>query len=143
MARKGDRQVDIVEQEEAPPGTVGASRTAETDETIFSILADRARTRAPSHLWLTTAIGGIDAVALMIARPSLWWVSAACAAVAAYAIWGLADRTMAQGIDAPDSWRRRGLRLVRGLAIGGGLVMVIAAVLGFLQVALGNSGPPG
>ena len=135
--------MDVVEHEEPVAGSVAASQAVEPDETIFSVLAGRARSRAPSHLWLTAAIGGIDAVALMIGRPSLWWVAAACAAVAAYAVWGLVDRTLAVGAHPPGSWGYRGLRVVGALAMAAGFAGAVAAVLGFLVLSLGRAGPPG
>jgi hypothetical protein len=143
MARKGVRKVDIVEHEEPLPASVSPAGSATPDETIFSVLAGRARTRARSHLWLTAGIGGIDAVALMIGRPSLWWLAAACGAVGAYGVWGLVDRTLTQGIDAPAGWRRRALQLGGDLAMVAGFVMAIGAVLGLLAVTVGRVGPPG
>jgi hypothetical protein len=142
-ARKGDRDVDIVEHEEPLPASVTASGTAEADETIFSVLAGRARTRARSHLWLTAGIGGIDAIALIIGKPSLWWLAAACGAVGAYGVWGLIDRSLAQGNASPAGWGRRVLRLGGDLTMVGGFVMATAAVLGFLAVTVGRVGPPG
>ena len=135
--------MDVVEHEEPLAGGVAASQAVEPEETIFTVLAGRARTHASSHLWLTAAIGGIDAVALMIGRPTLWWVAAACAAVAAYAVWGLVDRRLTVAAHPPGSWRYRMLRLVGGLAMAGGFAGAIAAILGFLVTSLGNSGPPG
>ena len=135
--------MDVVEEKEPVAGGIAASQAVEPDETIFSVLAGRARTRAPSHLRITAAIGGIDAVALMIARPALWWAAAACAAVAAYALWGLVDRALAVGAHQPGSWRYRVLRVVGALAMAGGFAGAIAAVLGFLVLSLCGTGPPG
>lgn len=135
--------MDVIEHEKPPAGSITASPAVDPEETIFSILAGRARSRASSHLWLTAGIGGIDAVALMIARPSLWWLAAACAAVAAYAVWGLVDRALAAGSHPAGSWSRRGLRIIAAVAMAGGFAGAIAAVLGFVVMSLGNSGPPG
>jgi hypothetical protein len=125
----------------AAPGATGAEPA---DETVFSVIAGHARTRAPAHLWITAGIGVIDAAALMFARPSLWWASAAFAAVSAYAIWGLADRALSRR--AGDPGRRRAslaLEGVRVIAVVGGVAAAIMAALGLLGAALGNSGPPG
>ena len=132
------RRPAIVDEE--PPPAI-----APRDETIFTILAGRARSHELRHLWLTAAIGGIDAVALTIARPSLWWVAAACASVGAYATWGIADRALVrrESDGRGGGWSAAALHGIRGLAVGGGIVGAIAAVIGFLGVALGNSGPPG
>ena len=130
------RTAPVITDDEAPPRS--------GDETIFSVLAGRARSRPLAHLWITAVIGAVDAVALAIARPGLWWVAAACAAVSGYATWGIADRAF----DRLDGEGRRGakgvaLRLVRVLAIAIGLVGVVATVIGFLGVSVGKTGPPG
>jgi hypothetical protein len=124
--------VDIVEHEER------------AEETVFSVLAGRARTRASTHLWLTAGIGGVDAVALLAARPALWWVAAACATVSAYAVWGLADRALSHlDGDARRRWKPVVLRGVRVLAVVAGVAGAVVTALGFLGVALGKSTPHG
>jgi len=114
------------------------------DETIFSVLAARARSRPLSHLWVTAVIGAVDAVALAIARPGLWWIAAACASVTGYAIWGIADRAL----DRLDPAARTGskgkaLRVMRVLAVGCGILGAAATVIGFLGASVGKTGPPG
>ena len=114
----------------------------DADETVFTVLAGRARTHATAHLWLTAGIGGIDAAALMIGRPALWWLAAACGAVTAYAVWGLADR--AESYAGPTArWTRVACRGVKGVALVVGVAAALAAAIGFLGVALGKSTPNG
>jgi hypothetical protein len=109
------------------------------EETIFSLLAARARTRASAHLWLTAGIGGIDALALTIARPALWWIGAACVTVSAYAVWGLADRALVRSAPTPSGyWTRLSLGAVRASAVTVGIVGAGATVVGFLLTALGR-----
>ena len=121
----------------ADPATPAAG--PETDETVFSVLATRARTRASAHLWLTAGIGAIDAVALTVARPSLWWLAAACVSVSAYAVWGLADRALARSGGAPRrAWTPLLLNLIRGSAIALGVAAGAATAIGFLGAALGR-----
>ena len=114
------------------------------DETIFSVLAGRARSRPLSHLWITAVVGGVDAIALAIARPGLWWIAAACAAVTGYATWGIADRAF----ERLDPIARKGvkgvaLRIVRVLAVACGILGAVATVVGFLGASVGKTGPPG
>lgn len=118
--------------------TTDRGDAAPRDETVFTVLATRVRTRAPAHLWITAAVGAIDAVALLIARPTLWWVAAACAAVTAYAAWGLADRALSvHGPTLHDS-KWLGLETVRGSAIVVGVAATAVTVFGFVGAALGR-----
>ena len=114
------------------------------DETIFSVLADRARSRPLSHLWITAVIGAVDAIALGIARPGLWWIAAACASVSGYAAWGIADRAF----DRLDPSARKGakavgLRMIQVVSIACGILGAVAMVIGFLGASVGRTGPPG
>jgi hypothetical protein len=151
----GHRHVDIVEHDVARPTTdaplhgqivadsQGTAPPPDTDseETVFTMLAARARTRAAAHLWITAGIGFIDALALMVARPSLWWVAAACLTVSAYAVWGLADRALARSAGGlPARWTPWGLRAVRVAAVAVGIAGGAATMVGFLATALGSAG---
>ena len=145
--------MDIVEHDEARPATVESlngeivvdSRgepmlaDAGSEESVFDMLAARARTRAAAHLWITAGIGAIDALALMVARPTLWWVAAACLSVSAYAVWGLADRALVRTDRSPRGrWAPLGLRAVRVIAVVVGVAGGAATMLGFLGAALGR-----
>ena len=131
----------------------GAAIEAAPDETVFTVLAGHARTRSSAHLWITAAIGIIDSVAVAVAWPALWWVATGFIAVTAYAVWGLADRRVADASlsepadgAAPDEarpWLPLALRILKGLALVGGTAAVLATVAGFLIGALGRAGPPG
>ena len=113
--------------------------TGPADEgTIFTMLAARARTRASAHLWLTAGIGGIDALALVVARPSLWWIAAACLSVSAYAVWGLADRALARADRTASRWRVGTLEVVRAVSVAVGVAGGVGTRVGFLGAALGR-----
>ena len=114
------------------------------EQTIFGVLADRARSRPLSHLWITAVIGAVDAVALAVARPGLWWIAAACASVTGYAAWGIADRAFDR-LDplARNGAKAVGLRMIQILAVTSGILGAAATVVGFLGASVGNSGPPG
>ena len=115
---------------------------SDAEETVFTVLAGRVRTHATPHLWLTAGIGGIDAAALMVGRPALWWVAAACAAVTAYAGWGLADRALVN-VRPSARWTPLFLRAIMALALVAGVLAAVAAGIGFLGVVLGKSPPTG
>lgn len=135
---------DMPEPAEASVAIAEREAAEDAEETVFTVLAGRARTRASAHLWLTAGIGGIDALALMVARPALWWVAAACATVSAYAIWGLADRALTHwDAETGGRWTPMLFRAVRGLAVAAGVAGAVAAALGFIGVALGKGTPHG
>ena len=52
-------------------------------ETVFTIIAERARGHSTSHLLLTAAIGFIDAAAIGWAHPSFWSLALLFAAAGA------------------------------------------------------------
>jgi hypothetical protein len=82
-------------------------------------------------------------VALLVARPSLWWVSCGCASLCAYAVWGLADRALDQGDATGKSLRRGALRALRVVAAAAGIASAIGAAVGLLGMMIGRAGPPG
>jgi hypothetical protein len=138
-----DSAASVVAPESA--GTTDGPLPAEPpDETIFTVLAGHARTRAPAHLWITAAIGVIDAVAVIVARPSLWWVAAAFVVASAYGTWGLADhaladRTLSKALGYPcRRWTPVALHGIRGLAVIAGVSALFAAVVGFVVAAMGG-----
>ncbi len=148
MAVEARAAVDL--QQMVIPSVPDAVAAAPADETIFTVLAGHVRTRSSAHLWITAAIGLIDSVALALARPGLWWVSAAFAGATAYAVWGLADRRLADLAHAEPGpspvspgrrkWVRLALRGIKGLAVVVGIAAVLAAAAGFLGAALGRPG---
>ncbi len=125
----------------APPDIgVGQALADPDDGTVFELLANQARDRNPVGLW-TTAIGGVMNTSLLWWRyPSLHWLAAGFAAVAAYGIWGLADRAAARIGQSNDrfDWRLNALAIVRLTAIPAGILAALAAAGGFMAAALAN-----
>ena len=113
----------------APPA---AAPLAEDEETVFSIIAERARGHSTSHLVLTAAIGFIDAAAIGWAHPSFWSVALLFAAAGAYGSWGLLDRAVTSRAASGDARTpaTEGLRILRETVALAGLVAVILAVGG-------------
>lgn len=114
-------------------------------ETLHAVLAAQARQRSASELW-TTAIGGAtNASLLWLQFPSLHWLAAGFAAVAAYGAWGLLDRSISvRELYYDDTPRRVALlRFLRGLTAGAGWIAAVAAVVQFTNAAVGGLSMPG
>ena len=116
---------------QAPPA---AAEPGEDGETIFTVIAGRARSHSAAHLVLTAAIGFVDAAAIAWAHPTAWWVALLFAAAGAYGSWGLLDRGVAfrVGKGHPGGPVTAGLRIARETMALLGMVAVIAGVGGFI-----------
>jgi hypothetical protein len=116
--------------------------TVETEESVFAVLAARARTHSRLHLLVTTVIGAVDAIALGWAHPSLWPLAALFAAAGAYGAWGLADRSLTDHAPATPAPFRRSMalavRVMRDMAAVAGVVAALAAVAGIWDASLGG-----
>ena len=127
----------------APARTKDASASALSDPSenanVFSILAQRASSRSLAELWTTTLGGSVNAVFIWMQHPSLHWLGASCAAVAAYGVWGIADRAIeARPVERGYDVSFALLRAMRALAIPAGMVAAIAAMGMFMAAALGG-----
>ena len=113
----------------APPAT---APPADADETVFTIIAARARSHSPAHLVLTAAIGFIDAAAIAWAHPSWWAVALLFTAAGAYGTWGLLDRAVAFRVQSghPSGAATHGLRIAREAVTLLGVVAFVAGVGG-------------
>lgn len=116
------------------PGTELAPADApdEEGETLFSVLAQQARSRNRTELWLTAGGGAVDGAAIALQYPSLYWLAATFAAVGAYGAWGLADQAVR------ESTRPRLARVVARAAQVVGVAAAIGAVGAFMLSALGT-----
>ena len=113
----------------------------DVDETnVFRVLGAQARTRSVAQLWVATIGGAVDAGLLWWRHPMLGWLAAGCAAVAAYGIWGLLDRTIETRTTEATTSRETLAQLdsLRGFTAIAGTVAALWAVLSFMAVALGN-----
>ena len=109
------------------------------EPTVFSVLAERARGHPPAHLWGATLFGAADAVAVLIAYPSAWWIASAAMALCAFGIWGLSDEALVvDPYRPPHGGSRLVARAVRAGAVGLGVLSVLGAVFGLIGVALGG-----
>lgn len=120
------------------------------EPTLFSLLATRARGHPRTHLWGATLFGAADAVAILFAYPSAWWLASASVALAAFGTWGLCDEVLTrssvvagggESTERPTSRRdasNLSLRLARGTAAGIGLAASLIAAFGFMAAALGT-----
>lgn len=112
--------------------TPATAPLAEADETVFTIIAARARSHSPTHLILTATIGFIDAAAIAWAHPTWWAVALLFTAAGAYGTWGLLDRAVAFRIRSgrPRGAATGGLRIARETVALFGIAAVVAAVGG-------------
>lgn len=115
------------------------------EETLHAVIAAQARRRSASELW-TTAVGGTTNALLLWAQfPSLHWLAAGFAAVAAYGAWGLVDRQISirelKDDQSPEEFVF--LRFVRGMTAGAGWIAALAAVVEFTNAAVGGLSLPG
>lgn len=109
------------------------------DESLFVILARNARERSPMELWTTAVGGAVNTAFIWWQFPGLHWLAAGFGAVAAYGIGGLSERLLATNAnDQQRGWRDKALIAVRSVALAGGLVAAVGAVLGFMAAALGG-----
>lgn len=119
------------------------------EPTLFAVLATRARGHPRTHLWGATLFGAADAVAILFAYPSAWWLASASVALAAFGIWGLIDEALPPPLDACDgavmATSETGgdtstltLRLARATAAGIGIAASLIAAFGFMAAALGT-----
>jgi hypothetical protein len=129
----------ILDDPATPPAThsTAASGSVSSGDNVFDVLARHASERSPAELW-TGAVGGFVSAAFILAQhPRLHWLGAGFAAVAAYGIWGLADRAL----ERRDAEGRTGaaanavLSIVRVVAIPAGIVSAILAVGSFMAAA--------
>ena len=136
MVGSGLHWDDRAQQHEAL-GDAGAtiapsSPEVASDETVFSVIASRARSHSPAHLALTAVIGVIDAAALGSAHPGAWSVAAVFAAAGAYGLWGLLDRGLDLLVAAGkrDSPLTNLTRIVREMVAVLGFIAIVAAAAG-------------
>ncbi len=115
----------------APPAT---GRLTEDDETVFTIIAARARNHSLPHLVLTAAIGFTDAAAIGWGHPGWWSVALLFAAAGAYGTWGLLDRWVSFRTETghASGAATEALRIARESIALLGVVAVVAAVGGMV-----------
>ena len=134
------------EPESAEPEAVGEQllttdvEEADDESNVFRVLGAHARTRSVAQLWVATLGGAVDAGLLWWRHPMLGWLAAGCAAVTAYGVWGLLDRTIETRAADPEAQHDTVARLggLRDLTAVIGTAAALWAVLSFMAVALGN-----
>jgi hypothetical protein len=134
------RQLD---RDHGPP--LAPSAPAEDNETLGAVIASQARTRTSGELWTTAAGGTVNALLLWLEFPSLLWLAAGFTGVAAYGLWGLTDRQIST-LELSNKNTVGGvgfLKLARGIAGVAGWIAAIAAVIVFLNAAVGGLSMPG
>lgn len=104
-------------------------------------LAARARAATDGRLALDVAVGVVAVIGFGIWRPALWLIGlSAGAGLAAFGVWGIAereihDRTRGAG---PRPRLVLALRVLQGISIGAGILAVAVAGLTLFGMALGT-----
>ncbi|HEY4130544.1 MAG TPA: hypothetical protein VGM50_07990, partial [Gemmatimonadaceae bacterium] len=127
---------DEIALEERTPDEASSAVTpvsADETESLHTVIADQARGRSTGELWTSAVGGGMNALLVWFQFPSLHWLAAGFAGVAAYGAWGLLDRSIRTlKIENPnDPGAAIFLRLLRGAAGVGGWTAAIVAIVGF------------
>ena len=110
----------------------------ERQENLFSVLAEKARSRSRAGLWTTTVGGALSASVVLFQYPSLSWVAAGFGAVAAYGGWGLIDRAVEANTQDATRETEDSLPTMRSFVATIGVGAAVWAVLGFLGYVLGS-----
>lgn len=135
---------EILKAPDTATATAGASgdvkhRLDNSEEKLFSMLAARARGHRPAHLWGAALFGAADAVFILIAYPSVWWLACASVALCTFGVWGLADDALlGDPYRAPASGSRSIIRAARAAVVGIGVLAAAAAAFGLMAAALGS-----
>jgi hypothetical protein len=109
------------------------------DESLRSVLAERARAASDGRLIFDVAAGLLVVLAIGIWRPHAWIVPLNLGiALAAYGAWGLADREIAERAAAADLRLVRALRLFQGVTLVAGVLSAAVACFGILGIGLGK-----
>ena len=113
-------------------------RNDDSEENLFSMLAERARGHRPAHLWGAALFGAADAVFIVIAYPGVWWLACASVALCTFGVWGLADDALLGDLYRAPASRSSIIRAVRAAATGIGVLAAGAAAFGLMAAALGS-----
>ncbi|HJU66253.1 MAG TPA: hypothetical protein VJ596_11275 [Gemmatimonadaceae bacterium] len=110
------------------------------DETIFTVLAERARRTPDWRLALYAGLGIAATGGVLLAGSARWPFIAPFMALAAFGVWGITDRelTEATGGFAVRFARRRLLHVTRSVAAVIGTVATVASVVGAMILILGS-----
>lgn len=110
------------------------------DASLFEFLVARARAASDGRLVMDVVVGSGIALACAAWRPIGWLsVGGAALALAAFGVWGIADREARERAAAAGSTRL--IRVLRGVRIGAGLIGfcgAAGAVFSALGLALGT-----
>ncbi|HXT15704.1 MAG TPA: hypothetical protein VN706_08745 [Gemmatimonadaceae bacterium] len=119
--------------------------TSPDEEGVNAVLAEQARTRGPSELWMTTMGGGVNAVLLWSQFPGLYWLAGAFTAMTAYGVWGLLDRSMSvlKLRNADTRAEFTFLKIMSTLAAVSGWAAALFAVASLLTTLVGGLSMPG
>jgi hypothetical protein len=125
---------------ELPVDNVELSPGSVAEPSVFSLLAQQADGRTTWQLGATVVGGSINA-AFFLQHSRAPWLGIAFVAVSAYGAWGLADRFLRRSTKTAGRLATvvNALTLTaRGTALAVGVLSAVAAMAGFMAMAIGN-----
>lgn len=121
------------------PVVHSTDEATEREPNVFAVLAERARGHPPTHLWGATLFGAADAVAILLAYPSAWWIASGALTLCAFGVWGLADGALVADPYHPSRAAGRLVaRIIRDAAAVVGVTATLGAVFGLIAASLGG-----
>ena len=106
-------------------------RPHQTADTLFAVLAERARASSDVTLVIWTAAGLLGVVAIVLARPRAILLALVSGCIGLFGLWGILDRELTDRQTAPGRSSRAGavLNATRWLVAAVGTAAALAAVL--------------
>jgi hypothetical protein len=117
---------------DSPP----TGRPAAEHPSLFALLSARARRASDGRLVADAAVGTALLAVIFVLNPSLWLLAMPLAALAAFGLWGIADREAAEHSGQPRA--RRLFSTIRFIALLLGMGAAAVFVLGAMAVLLGT-----
>jgi len=109
------------------------------DASLPEFLAARARATSDGRLVVDVIVGCCGALAVAVWQPAGWLVLLGVSAcLAAFGVWGIADRELRERTDAPNARVARVLAMVRVAAAAVGAIAAAGTMFAALGVALGT-----
>jgi hypothetical protein len=104
------------------------------EETLAAVVSARARRATDGQLVVAVAVGLTSAVAIGIFWPGWWRLALPLVSLAAFGVWGIADRSAGR----PAGASQRVLAALRWTAVVIGTLSIVTFVLALTATAIGT-----